>query len=300
MAAEFVRLPEVTASARPMLSRPIDWRALAPVGVAALAFAVLFAQPFTSLVHDWWTDPDAGHGLLLFPLALWLGWRSGRVAAPRGREVLGLVTILGAVLLRYLGGLAAELFTQRVSMVAAFCGLLVYFLGLPQVRRWWLPLTLVALSIPLPAVILGSLALPLQFKASQLGASLLAARHVPVQLTGNVIHLPGRDLFVTEACSGLRSLTALISLGVLTGGLWLTTFWGRAFLLAAAVPVAMVLNGFRIFLTGFLVFYVDAKWADGFLHLTEGWAIFVVAFGMLGVLAWLVHFLERRRRRSRA
>lgn len=285
----------MTATALP--SR-IDWRALAPAGVAALLYAALFAQPFTSLAHDWWTDPDAGHGLLLFPLALWLGWRAGRIEAPRPQPLLGLAAIIGAVLLRYVGGLAAELFTQRVAMFGAFCGIVVFFLGLGQLRKWWLPLGLVALSIPLPAVILGSLALPLQFKASQLGAHLLASRHVPVALTGNVIHLPGRDLFVTEACSGLRSLTALISLGILAGGLWLATLWGRVVLVAAAIPVAMLLNGIRIFLTGFLVFYVDPKLADGFMHLSEGWAIFVVAFGILGVLAWLLHVIERRRPRT--
>ena len=271
-----------------------DWRSFAPVGVAALFFAILFAQPFTSLAHDWWTDPDAGHGLLLFPLALWLGWRAGRTDSPAPRPVLGLVVIVGAVAIRYLGGLAAELFTQRAAMLGAFCGVIVYFLGLAQLRKWWLPLGLVALSIPLPAVILGSLALPLQFKASQLGAHMLASRHVPVALTGNVIHLPGRDLFVTEACSGLHSLTALISLGVLAGGLWLATVWGRAILVLAAIPVAMLLNGIRIFLTGFLVFFVDPKLAEGFLHLSEGWVIFVVAFVILAGFAWVLHYLERR------
>lgn len=271
-------------------------RVSGPVLVAALAFAVLFVQPFTSLAHDWWTDPDAGHGLLLFPLALWLGWRAGRVADPRPQPALGLTILIGSIGLRYLGGLAAELFTMRVSMLGAFGGLIIYFQGLPQVRRWWLPLTLVALSIPLPAVVLGSLALPLQFRASELGAKLLAARHVPVLLTGNVIHLPDRNLFVTEACSGLRSLTALISLGILTGGLWLTSLWGRIILVGAAVPVAMVLNGIRIFLTGFLVFYVDPKLGDGFMHLSEGWVIFVFAFLILGGLAWVIHVLERRRR----
>ena len=267
-----------------------------PIVASALLFLALFAQPFITLAHDWWTDPDAGHGLLLFPLALWLAWRAGRVKDPSPRPALGLALLTGAVLLRYVGGLAAELFTMRVAMLAAFCGLTCYFLGTAQLRRWWLPIALVALSIPLPAVVLGSLALPLQFKASQLGAALLASRHVPVQLAGNVIHLPGRTLFVTEACSGLRSLTALISLGLLTGGLWLTTGWGRAILLVAAVPVAMLLNGIRIFLTGFLVFYVDPALGDGFMHYSEGWAIFVVAFGILGGLAWLLHVLERRRR----
>ena len=291
----------MTGSSAPAVpTRTIDWRALAPVGIALLAFAILFTQPFTSLARDWWSDPDAGHGLLLFPLALWLAWRAGRVATPRPRPVLGLVMLCGAIGLRYLGGLAAELFTQRVAMLVAGCGLLIYFVGLEQIRRWWLPLGLVALSIPLPAVILGSLALPLQFKASQLGASLLASRHVPVELSGNVIHLPGRDLFVTEACSGLRSLTALISLGVLAGGLWLTSLWARVILVAAAVPVAMLLNGIRIFLTGFLVFYVNPALGDGFMHFSEGWVIFVLAFAILGTFAWVLHFLERRRRRTRA
>lgn len=287
----------MTASPPTPLARSLDWRALAPATVAAIAFVLLFAQPFASLARDWWTDPDAGHGLLLFPLALWLGWRSGRVAHPRPRPALGLALLIGAILLRYMGGLAAELFTQRVGMLGAFGGLVVYFLGVAQIRRWWLPLTLVALSIPLPAVILGTLALPLQFKASQLGASLLASRHVPVELSGNVIHLPGRDLFVTEACSGLRSLTALVSLGILAGGLWLGTVWGRLILVGAAVPVAMLLNGIRIFLTGFLVFYVNPKLADGFMHLSEGWVIFVVAFVMLAGFAWVLHYVEARARR---
>lgn len=268
-----------------------------PLLTAALLYLALFTQPFLGLAHDWWTDPDAGHGLLLFPIALWLGWRAGRVNEPKPRLAWGAAVLVGAVLLRYLGGLAAEVFTMRVAMLAAFCGLVMYFLGTAQLRRWWLPLSLVALSIPLPAVVLGSLALPLQLKASQLGAALLASRHVPVQLTGNVIHLPGRTLFVTEACSGLRSLTALISLGLLTGGLWLSTGWGRVVLLVAAVPVAMLLNGIRIFLTGFFVFYVNPSLADGFMHYSEGWAIFVVAFAMLGGLAWLVHVVERRVRR---
>ncbi|HEX4633255.1 MAG TPA: archaeosortase/exosortase family protein, partial [Gemmatimonadales bacterium] len=135
----------MTASAIP---QKLDWRGLAPFGLTALFFAILFAQPFTSLAHDWWTDPDAGHGLLLFPLALWLGWRAGRVAAPQPQRVLGLIAIVGAVALRYVGGLAAELFTQRVAMLGAFCGVVVFFSGIAQIKKWWLPLGLVALSIP--------------------------------------------------------------------------------------------------------------------------------------------------------
>jgi exosortase len=166
-----------------------------------------------------------------------------------------------------------------------------------QLLRWWLPALLVVLSVPLPVVVMGSLALPLQLKASEWGAALLELRHVPVLLAGNVIQLPGRSLFVTEACSGLRSLTSLVALGLLVGGVWLRTPWSRLLLVLLAVPVAMVLNAVRIFLTGFFVFYVDPRLAEGFMHYTEGWVIFVVAFAILGAGAAGLAALERRLRR---
>ncbi len=275
-------------------------QAPAPVVVAGLAFLVCFARPMVTLVTDWLTDPDAGHGLLLFPVSLWLAWRAGLRPEAQPQRGLGL-TLLGlSVVLRYLSGLAAELFTMRLSLIGALMGLVVYAWGVRQLLRWWLPWLLILLSVPLPAVVLASLALPLQLIASKWGAWMLALRHVPVRLAGNIIQLPGRSLFVTEACSGLRSLTALIALGLLTGGLWLRTSWSRAGLLALAIPVAMVLNAVRVFLTGFLSYYVDARLAEGFLHLSQGWVIFVVAFAILGAAAFVLSAVERRVAGARA
>ncbi|NIN10578.1 MAG: hypothetical protein GTN62_00450, partial [Gemmatimonadales bacterium] len=134
------------------------------------------------------------------PIALVLLWRRGRVADAKGQPYLGLLLLTGATLLRHISGLAAELFTLRMSMLGAAAALVVFGLGTRQLLHWWLPVLLLALSVPIPDVVLGTLALPLQLKASQMGAALLEARHVPVQLSGNIIHLPGRSLFVTEAC----------------------------------------------------------------------------------------------------
>jgi exosortase len=263
-----------------------------PALVAALAFGALFAEPFVLLLRDWWFDPEAGHGLLLGPLALWLAYRKGIVDIPAPQRALGLTVLVGAVALRYMSGLAAELFIMRMSMLMAACGLVVFLFGIRQILRWWLPLALLVLSVPLPAIVLSSLAFPLQLKASQMGAAMLASRHVPVMLAGNVIHLPGQTLFVTEACSGLRSLTALIALGVLIGGLWLRYPITRVLLVALSIPVAMFLNGIRIFLTGFMVYYIDPSLGEGFMHYTEGWVIFGLAFAILGATAWLATKLE--------
>ena len=277
----------------PVLRRPALADA-APVLLLLVSFAVLFATPFKTLALDWWNDPDAGHGLLLAPLSLWLAWRSGVDWRARPAPITGTIVIAAAVLLRYVAGLAVEFLTLRGSMVMAAVGIILFFRGYAQVRRWWLPILLFCLSIPLPDVLTNSLALPLQFKASRMGAALLEFRHVPVHLSGNVIDLPGRRLFVTEACSGLRSLTALLSLGVLVGGLWLRHPMSRVLLIAAAIPVAIVINAFRVFLTGFLVYFVSPEMGEGFMHMSEGWLMFVIAFGVLGGLTWLVASFENR------
>lgn len=291
--------PAVTAGAatRPW-AREFEgpWPAgrIAPIAAAAIAFVVLYADPIRGLAHAWWNDPDAGHGLLLFPVSLWLAWKSGLRPDARANVALGTATILGAVMIRALGGLAAELFTQRFSIWLTLVGAVIFLWGFRQVLRWWLPFTLLLLAIPLPATIINSLAVPLQFRASRLGTSLIEWRGIPVHASGNVITIPGQRLFVAEACSGLRSLTALISLGVMIGGMWMTTLPGRLVILALAIPVAILVNGFRIFLTAFLMHFVDPDLARGFMHKTEGWALFVVALLILAAFASVIGLVEKQ------
>jgi exosortase len=259
----------------------------------AVLFAVLFWPPMANTAHGWWSNPDAGHGLLLAPVALFLAWRAGVKPDSVAQPLLGLLLLALAVLLRYASGIATGFFVMRMSVLLAIIALIVFARGYRQVLHWWLPLALLALSVPLPPPVLNTIALPLQMQASQMGASLLEWRDVPVMLSGNVIHLPGHQLFVTEACSGLRSLSALLAIGLLIGGLWLRSPWLRGVLFLAAVPVAMVLNGIRVFLTGFLVYFVDPSIGEGLMHYTEGWVIFMVALLIEGGLAWLLLRVDR-------
>jgi exosortase len=260
--------------------------AVAPLALTVIAFGLLFAKPFALLVRDWLNQPEAEHGLLLAPVAVWLAWRAGLHENVQPNRVLALMMLVPAVLIRYASDLAAELFTMRMSMMLALAALVVWHFGWRQILHWWLPFILLGLSVPLPQVVLNAITIPLQFTASKIGASLLMWREIPVMLTGNVIRIPGHELFVAEACSGLRSLTALLSLGVMLGGIVLRTPISRVMLIALAIPVAVAINGVRIFMTGFLMLFVDPKMGEGFMHLSEGWLMFVVAFAILGGLAW--------------
>jgi cytochrome bd-type quinol oxidase subunit 1 len=59
----------------------------------------------------------------------------------------------------------------------------------------------------------------------------------------------------------------------------------------------------RVFLTGFFVFFVSPAMAEGFMHTTEGWLMFLIAFVALGAAAWVIgrgEHLFARRREARA
>ena len=251
-------------------------------------FGLLFARPAQLLVDAWWNDPNSGHGLLLAPLSLYLAWKAGKAPNAKPQMALGIAILVFSVLARYAADLAAELFIMRGSMLIAAAGIVVCYGGVRQLMHWWLPFALLFLSVPIPDVILNSIALPLQFLASKIGAALLSWRDIPVRLSGNVIRIPGQDLFVAEACSGLRSLTALLSLGVLLGALFLRLWPLRVALIALTIPVAILINGVRIFLTGFLVLYVSPEMGKGFMHESEGMLMFGGAFVITGLITWIM------------
>ena len=122
---------------------------------------------FVGLVQDWWTVPEAGHGLLLAPVAVWLAWKAGIRPGAEPHRIAGLAILIVAVLIRCAAGLAAEIFTTRVSILIAIAGLTVHRFGTRQLLHWWLPFTLAGRSIPLPESVTQALALPLQSLTSR-------------------------------------------------------------------------------------------------------------------------------------
>jgi exosortase len=262
--------------------------------VTAGLFLACFAPVIVGLVRAWMTLPEAAHGLLIAPVALWLAWRTGPVAEVRPAKWLGSTVILVAVVANLFGRVAGVETMPRAAFLLGLVGLTLWYAGWRQILAWWLPFVLMALTIPLPESIIASLTGPLQQTAAKMGASMLSWRHIPVLLAGNVIRLPGHTLFVSEACSGLRSLTALLSMAILVGALFLRYPVSRVLMVALSVGLAIVVNGIRIFMTGFLVFFVDPKLGEGFMHLTEGYLLFLFSLAILALVTWIFLTFENR------
>ena len=130
--------------------------------------------------------------------------------------------------------------------------------------------------------------LQLQLISSELGAFFIRLFQIPVYLDGNIIDLGNYKLAVVEACSGLRYLYPLLSLSFLAAYLFQAPMWQRAVVFLSAIPITIIMNGFRIGMVGVLVNRWGPQQADGLLHLFEGWVIFMACAVLLAAEIYLL------------
>jgi exosortase len=254
-----------------------------PLAAIAVGFIALYAGVFVDLAGIWFGNDDSSHGPLMLPIAGFLVWQRRRQLAAAGLQPAnsGLLMIVGSLALLLLGTAGVEFFLMRVSALGLIAGILVFVAGWKWLRLLLFPIALLALAIPIPPVIFYQAAFPLQLLASKFGVAALQLLDIPVLREGNVITLAHTTLEVTEACSGIRSIVSLFTLGVLYGYFSDGRPWHVAATALASVPIAIVANGCRIAGTGIAAQFVGPAAATGFTHSFSGWVVFMTSVGML-------------------
>jgi len=255
----------------------------------------LYWPVLRGLWTQWSVDGNASHGFLIPLISAYVIWdrrealRSARIAPSWWGAA---ITLVGLMML-WVGQVGAELFVQRLSLIVVVVGLVHLLVGRDVLRLWAFPLAFLVFMVPLPALVLNAVAFPLQGFAAQTAASCLVALNIPVLREGNVIALARTTLEVAEACSGIRSLMSLVALGTAYAYFTERVLWKRWIIIAAAIPVAIVANAFRVAGTGVLAHYFGEEAAQGFYHDFSGWLVFVVAFAMLLLVGRVVNRVGR-------
>jgi exosortase len=253
-------------------------------GVALLlSFVALYWEVLVKLVNHWAIDDNYSHGFLIVPVSLYFAWerRASFLAATPAPSLLGLVVVLGSIATMLAGMLGAELFLTRISIVGLIAGAVLFIFGWQHLRILAFPIAFLLLMIPLPSIIFNQIAFPLQLVASQFGESTLTMCRIPVLREGNVIVLANTTLEVAEACSGIRSLVSLLTLGIVYGYFTDPRMWVRTTIALMTIPIAIVTNGARVAGTGIAAQYYGPEAATGFFHEFSGWLVFAAAFAIL-------------------
>lgn len=246
-----------------------------PLFITVIAIAVvlgLYASTALSMVAIWERSETYTHGFLIFPISLYLIWRSRRTVAdlaPKPNYWIALL-LLGLGFLWFLSHLAGVLVTAQYALVIAIPLFVAAILGPRVVRRFAFPFAFMLLAVPFGEVFLPAL---INFTAD-FTVLALKITGIPVFREGNMFSLPTGNWSVVEACSGLRYLIASFTLGTLYAYLTYRSTARKLIFVLASLLVPIIANGLRAYMIVMIGHLSGMKYAVGVDHLIYGWVFF--------------------------
>jgi exosortase len=267
----------------------------------AIALLWLYGSVLLRLPREDWQLDDYSHGFLvpfICGYIVWVNRERLRGLSFSPAYAVGTVLIILSVLLHLAGTIGAEDYLPRFSFPLMLSGLTLFFGGWRWLRVLALPIWFFLLAIPIPTVVFNQITFPLQLIASDYATWVIHKFGIPAVRMGNQIELANMTLQVVEACSGIRSLMTLATLGVTWAYFGEKIWWRRAIIVLSVVPIAILANAARVAGTGILAYHYGPQAAEGFMHTFSGWLIFVVALLLLLGVSSLLNMISKLPRKK--
>ena len=269
------------------------------LALAALAACLFYWEGMVALWRAWQTA-EYSHGPLIPLISGYLFLRQLKGVAPHygpvNDRLPGLALLGFALLVGLIGNIAQIQKITALGLIIWCGGVILTSFGWSRGRQFWPPVLHLAFMMPLPFFLYWKTSIALQFVSSEIGVSFIRLMDIPVFLDGNIIDLGVYKLHVAEACSGLRYLFPVMSFTYIFAVLYQGSIWHKAILLLAAAPITILMNSVRIGVIGVMVENYGIEHAEGFLHLFEGWVIFIACILIMIGFARLLQWLSRDRR----
>ncbi len=264
---------------------------------AAVLALILIGMNFNQFPRIFlgWREPNWSHGPLipLFSLYLLYVRRHELLNVKRSVCVWALPAVVLVCGLHIAAYRVQNPWSCQVSMAMLAVALIAFLGGLQLARLVWLPIMFLVFAMPIPPIVYGSMAYPLQEIAASGAGNLLKLLGFQVEVIASsmqVLSATGKmyPLVVEEVCSGMRLLVAFMALGVAMAYLEDRPVWQRVIIVAMGVPVAVACNVFRVTITC-LMYYMDKpQMGKGFMHEFTGMLMLIPAFAILWFVGWLM------------
>ena len=187
-----------------------------------------------------------------------------------------------------------QLSVGMLAVVIWWIGSFVLCFGARMAQRFLFPLCFLLWLVPIPASALDKIITLWQHGSAVAASFLFSALGVPVTQDGIMLSIPGLNLEVAQECSSLRSSLMLVVTSMVLAHLFLRSFWRKAIVVLAAIPLSIAKNGLRIFTISMLGTHVDPGFLHGNLHRNGGVVFFLVALLAVLLLLWLLNRNENR------
>jgi exosortase len=270
----------VTAS----VSRPA--MLLTSWAIFLVGLALAYASTIQTLWRVWMHNPNYSHGFLIPPVAGWLIWRQRAAFSARDAagSWTGLALLVPAALLQIAGLRGEVAMLQGFALIVTLAGAVLQIHGWAALRRLWLPIAFLLFMVPTLPWFMDVVSFRLKIFAARGAVGIAHEMGVLVQRDGVNLLFPGGVLAVENACSGLRSLVALMALGALFAYMSYGSIWRRILLFLFALPIAVFANTLRIAALCVYAGVVGPTAAAGIFHKVGGYALFAIAFLLLALV----------------
>jgi len=263
---------------------------IAPAILAGGAGGLVWA-----LLRFWGANPEYLDRFLILGAVIWIVWegRGELLALPLRPARIGYVPLVaggvgfpvGWFLLAQVGPKPVVLWWLTVSWVSAAVGFVLVGGGWRHLRALAFPLMFLFFALPIPNRLLVPLQHALQSATTSVAAAALPILGVEVERNGFVLSLPSGDLGVAEACSGVRSVTALTAIAAFVA-------WWRGFgplrgalLVLLSIPIIAGVNAVRVIASGVLQEQAGVDYVRGYWHESLGVAMVLLGLALIVLLA---------------
>jgi exosortase C (VPDSG-CTERM-specific) len=287
-----------TIDSRLILRRQLNWLALETV-----LLAVCFGRPLVDLLRFTMHSELFSYIPLVPVISGYLIWTDRKKMTTEvcpSRAGAAVAFIIGAAIAAawWLGTRAGWRIAPQDYLALMMLSLLCFFWGACLALAGWkimrdaaFPAAFLIFAVPMPMAWEGHVDAFFQYTSAIAAKSFFSLAGTPALLRGLRIDLPGFSLIVAPECSGIHSTLVLLITSLLAGYLFLRRTSLRVILALSIVPLAILRNGFRIFVVGELCVHISPTMVDSYIH-RKGGPIFF-ALSLIPLFLLLIYLRKR-------
>lgn len=256
--------------------------------VAVSLLTMMYRDYLPAWVGEW-SDFESFYAFGFFMIAflayLFIQHKDYLLNIPKSKSLLGIPLLLAGSFL-YIAGIKGSMeFLVSSSLPLFLGGIILTLYGRKTFLYILLPLVLFALTLPIFP--LHRITMPLQMVSADLASGLLRFLGISSFNEGSIIFVERFRLSVTPGCSGLKSLYSVFFISIIYSYFINAKIIKKLGFVLISLPLALLLNAFRIVTVGFYALYNGYNGIDKF-HDDMGLVFYVIAIGLIFTISKFV------------
>jgi exosortase C (VPDSG-CTERM-specific) len=220
-----------------------------------------------------------------------------------GFFLAGLALLVGYMLARRVGGpLEMENFLafMMTAFVLFFVSVCCWSFGKDLVQTLAFPIGFLVFLVPMPILLTDGIEAFLQQGSAAVAEGFLQVAGASFIRDGLTFRLPTITLFIAPECSGIHSSLVLLITSLVAGQLFLRSPWKRTVFAMAVLPLALLRNGFRVFVIGELCTHIGPEMIDSPIHHKGGPLFFALSLIPFFLFLFFLRKTERFNKNSKS